>query len=41
MLGLNCVDWNWKVRPTHRALYRVTLYMDHLLTAPHMNDRST
>jgi hypothetical protein len=37
MLGLNCMDWNWEVRPTHGTLDRVALYMDHLLTTPHMN----
>ena len=41
MLGLNCVDWNWKVSPAHWALYCVTLHVDHLLATPHMNDRST
>ena len=41
MLGLNCMNWNGKVRPAHRALYCVTLYMDHFLATSHVNYGST
>ena len=37
VLGLHGVDRNWKICATHRALYGVTLHVDHLLATPHMN----
>ena len=34
---LNCMYWNGKIGSTHRALYGITLYMNHFLATFHMN----